>query len=179
MPTDGSLLISIDGCAGRYVNEVPARGSYEYVLRSSLSQAMRWGWIWDNPAERAHRITTVAKEIRPPTPIELRTLLAHVAERDQQFHTLLLIAAVTGARRAQVLGLCWRNIDLERRRVSFCNGWVEGPNGPVLAATKTKRSHVVDIDPASLATLASRLAGSVSGSRPSSWARFRNCQLRF
>ena len=43
------------------------------VLRSSLSQAMRWGWIWDNPAERAHRITTVPKEIRPPTPIELRT----------------------------------------------------------------------------------------------------------
>jgi hypothetical protein len=43
------------------------------VLRSSLSQAMRWGWIWDNPAERAHRITSVPKEIQPPTPIELRT----------------------------------------------------------------------------------------------------------
>jgi hypothetical protein len=27
------------------------------VLRSAFSEAMRWGWIWDNPAERAHRIT--------------------------------------------------------------------------------------------------------------------------
>ena len=125
------------------------------VLRSSLSQAMRWGWIWDNPAERAHRITVVPTEIRPPTPGELQALLGYVAERDPRLHTLLLVAAVTGARRAQLLGLRWRNIDLDRGRIAFCCGWVEGPNGPVLAATKTKRSHVVDIDPASLATLAS------------------------
>ncbi|MFP5488990.1 MAG: hypothetical protein ACLGHQ_11865, partial [Acidimicrobiia bacterium] len=26
------------------------------VLRSAFSQAMRWGRVWDNPAERAHRI---------------------------------------------------------------------------------------------------------------------------
>jgi hypothetical protein len=38
------------------------------VLRSALAQAMRWGWIWDNPAERAHRIEVVSREPRPPTP---------------------------------------------------------------------------------------------------------------
>jgi len=43
------------------------------VLRAALSQAMRWGWIWDNPAERAHRIVHVTPELRPPTPAELRT----------------------------------------------------------------------------------------------------------
>ena len=32
-------------------------------------------------------------------------------------------------------------------RVAFRAGWVEGPNGPVLADTKTKQSHVVDVDP--------------------------------
>ena len=32
-------------------------------------------------------------------------------------------------------------------RVSFSAGWVEGPDGPVLAATKPKRRHVVDLDP--------------------------------
>ena len=39
-------------------------------------------------------------------------------------------------------------------RVSFCAGWVEGPDGPVLTTTKTKRSHVVDLDPDSFAVLA-------------------------
>ena len=122
------------------------------VLRSS-AQAMRWGWIWDNPAERAHRIVQTPNEIRPPTPAELRSLLEHVAERDPLLHVFVTIAAITGARRAQVLGLRWCNIDLTHGRISFCRGWVEGPTGPVLTATKTKRSHVVDIDPASFAAL--------------------------
>ena len=43
---------------------------------------------------------------------------------------------------------------LDTSRVSFCAGWVEGPDGPVLTATKTKRRHVVDLDPASFAVLA-------------------------
>jgi integrase len=45
------------------------------VLRAAFAQAVRWGWVWDNPAERAHRIVTVTRELRPPTPQELRTLL--------------------------------------------------------------------------------------------------------
>ena len=31
------------------------------VVRAAFAQAMRWGWIWDNPAERAHRIVTVSR----------------------------------------------------------------------------------------------------------------------
>lgn len=43
------------------------------VLRVAFGQAMRWGWIWDNPAERAHRIVATTTELRPPTPNEVRT----------------------------------------------------------------------------------------------------------
>ena len=38
------------------------------VLRSAFSHAMRWTWIWDNPAERAHRITATTTEPRPQHP---------------------------------------------------------------------------------------------------------------
>ncbi len=117
------------------------------VLRAALAQAMRWGWIWDNPAERAHRIVHVSPELRPPTPAELRALLDYVAARDPQLHALLVLAALTGARRAQLLGLRWHNVHLATKRLSFSAGWVEGPDGPVLTATKTKRRHVVDLDP--------------------------------
>ena len=90
----------------------------------------------------------------PPTAAELRSLLDFVADRDLLLHVFLLTAAVTGARRAQLLGLRWRNIDIDRARISFCSGWVEGPDGPVLTSTKTERAHIVDIDPASFAVLA-------------------------
>ena len=136
------------------------------VLRSAFSQAMRWGWVWDNPAERTHRITATTTEPRPPTPDELCALLDHVAARDPQLHTFLVLATVTGARRAQLLGLRWHNVDIVGRRVSFCNGWVEGPEGPVLTSTKTRRRHIVDLDPGSfaiLATHAQRAASSWDG----------------
>jgi integrase len=109
------------------------------VLRAAFGQAMRWGWIWDNPAERAHRIVATTGEHRPPTPDEVRTLLEYLRGRDEQLHLLVMLAAVTGARRAQLLGLRWHNVQLDNRRVSFCAGWVEGPDGPVLTATKTRR----------------------------------------
>lgn len=122
------------------------------VLRSALAQAVRWEWIWDNPAMRAHRITVSKRELQPPTPAELEALLIHVAQHDQRFYTFLVLAAFTGSRRAQLLGLRWDNVSLTAGRVAFRAGWVEGPDGPVQAAgtaaadTKTKQSHVVDLD---------------------------------
>ncbi len=106
----------------------------QVVLRSALSQAVRWEWIWDNPAQRTHRITVPKRQLQPPTPTELETLLTHVAENDRQFYVFLVLAAYTGARRAQLLGLRWDNVSLSRRRLAFRAGWVEGPDGPVPAA---------------------------------------------
>ena len=129
------------------------------VLSSAFAQAMRWGWVWDNPAARAHRIVVPTKEMRPPTPGELKALLDYVDRHDGQMALFFTLAAITGARRAQLLGLRWDNISLARRRISFCAGWVEGPDGPVLAATKTKRRHVVDLDLESCYLLADHAAG--------------------
>ncbi len=129
------------------------------VLRAALAQAMRWGWIWDNPVERSHRIVAARPELRPPTPEELRILLKYLREDDPALHAFVTLAAFTGGRRAQLLGLRWRNVDLRAGRVSFTGGWVEGPNGPVLSTTKTKRRHVVDLDPGSIDVLASHTRG--------------------
>ena len=123
------------------------------VLRSAFAQAQRWGWVWDNPAQHAHRIVVAHAELHPPTPAELSALLAHVAAADPMFHAFVLLAATSGARRAQLLGLRWENVRRDTRRVAFCAGWVEGPNGPTLAPTKTKRRHSVDLDTVTFRTL--------------------------
>ncbi len=69
------------------------------------------------------------------------------------FHAFVLLAATTGARRGQLLGLRWDNVRRDTMRVAFCAGWVEGPDGPTLGPTKTKRRHSVDLDPATFQTL--------------------------
>lgn len=124
------------------------------VLRSSLSQAMRWGWIWDNPAERVHKIVVPEPEISSPTPGEVAQLIDETEQRDPTLCLLMTLAAVTGARRAQLLGLRWSDVRFAKRRIRFCRGWVEGPNGPVLAETKNKRRHSVDLDRATCELLA-------------------------
>jgi len=103
--------------------------------------------------------------MRPPTPAALKSLLEFVAPRAQQLELFLTLAAVTGGRGAQLLGLRWRNVSLAARRISFCAGWVEGPDGPVLAPTKTKRRHVVDLDEQSCQLLANRAAAASTSSR--------------
>jgi integrase len=60
---------------------------------------------------------------------------------------VLILAATTGARRGQLLALKWADVDFEHESLSFQRAWVEGPNGPVLAPTKTRRSHRVALDP--------------------------------
>ncbi len=106
---------------------------------------MRWGWVWDNPAERAHRIVVPPPELDPLTPAELHHLLDHIRTCDARFHALVLLAATTGARRAQLLGLSWDHVHGDVRRVAFTRGWVQGTTGSTVAPTKTKRRHSVEL----------------------------------
>jgi hypothetical protein len=62
------------------------------------------------------------------------------------FATYLSLAASTGARRSQLLGLRWAEIDGRHAAIGFARAYVEGPAGPVLRATKTHRTYRVAID---------------------------------
>ena len=126
------------------------------VLRSALAQAQRWGWVFDNPVERAHRIKVRKTDRQPPTPDEVAALIGWLAEHDELLHLFVAVAVSTGARRAQLLAVQWDNVDLAQGRVAFVGGWVEGPNGPVLSDTKTSRRHQVQVDSVTLALLANR-----------------------
>ena len=104
------------------------------------------------PGQR--RVATRASppaEVRPPSPDQVSRLLAHVEDCDPDFATYLWLAASTGARRSQLLGLRWAEIDARHAAIGFTRAYVEGPTGPVLRATKTHRTYRVAIDNATLA----------------------------
>lgn len=116
------------------------------VLHRALSQALRWEWIWTNPAAMASPPRVRRAAIHPPTPAQVVALLASVEHTDPTLHLLLRLAATTGARRGQLLALRWRDLELDRGAVAFTRALVMGPDGPVLAATKTDRTHQVELD---------------------------------
>lgn len=116
------------------------------VLHRALAQAVRWGWIWLNPATNATPPRVGPAEIRPPTPRDVAALLDAVREADQPLHCYLRLAVSTGARRSQLLALRWGDIDLDRSAISFTRALVLGLDGPELRWTKTHRTYRVELD---------------------------------
>jgi len=116
------------------------------VLRRALQQGLKWGWLTSNPAALATLPKEAAPEIVPPSPAEVARLLALADAEDADLHTYLRVSASTGARRSQVCGLQWRDVDLNGHSVLFTRGVVDGPNGVVLKDTKNGHAYRVAID---------------------------------
>jgi integrase len=121
------------------------------VLHASLEQAVRWGRISVNPASKARPPRVVAGELSPPSPADVRRLLAAA---DGPFAVCLRVLAATGARRGEVCGLQWSDLDTElgelhiRRRVVLGDGELV-----VVPLTKNRKTRHVALDPATIAVL--------------------------
>jgi len=123
------------------------------VLHRALAQAVRWDWIWMNPASNASPPRPRPADIRPPSPEQVIQLLEWASEHDPPLFCFLRLAASTGARRSQLLALRWGDIDWGRRAISFTRALVQGPHGPELRPTKTHRTYRVELDGVTLALL--------------------------
>ncbi len=117
------------------------------ILRRALQQAVRWGWIGANPAASATPPRVNAPEIRPPRRDEVAKLFRAVGD-DPEFAAYLMLSAVSGARRSEVIALRWTDIDLEHASMTIRRAIVVGPNGLVEKDTKTHSVRRVALDAA-------------------------------
>jgi len=116
------------------------------VLHRALGQAVRWDWIWMNPASNATAPRVPPADVRPPSPQQVAVLLDWTRRRDPPLFSFLRLAVSTGARRSQLLALRWGVVDEEWTAVAFTRALVMGANGPELRATKTHRTYRVELD---------------------------------
>jgi len=120
------------------------------VLRRALTQAVRWEWVWTNPAEHACPPVARRREIFSPPPAAVARLLAATREMPG-LHAFFRVAVSTGARRGQVCALRWTDLDLDRNTVSFARSLAEGPKGGVaIVATKNGKRNRVEVDDATM-----------------------------
>lgn len=123
------------------------------ILRKALGQAVKWQWLPRNPASDATPPRLRSRELAPPDPVDVRHLIRTVEQDDPEFACLLLVAATTGARRGELCGLRWADIDLEHRVVRIHRSVVQIGDKVAEKDTKTHQERRLTLGELTAATL--------------------------
>jgi integrase len=85
------------------------------VLRSALSQAMKWNLVSRNSAVLVNVPRIPHKRIQPLDPEHARKLLE--TAKGGRFEAIYTVALTLGMRRGEVLGLRWSDVDFDGRAI--------------------------------------------------------------
>jgi integrase len=117
-----------------------------------LKDAVRWGYVVRNVADAADPPKVKPAELQVWSPGQLRAFLVHV-QGDRQYAAWLL-AATTGMRRGELLGLRWVDVDLDAARIAVRQPRVVADHAVHVSEPKTARSRrSIALDPVTVDAL--------------------------
>jgi integrase len=123
------------------------------ILSAAFNQALRWGWVDRNPVEQASPPATRGREIHPPTPDELRRLLDACVDVRPDLGSLIYAAATTGARRGELCGLRWTDVDLDVGTLTIARSISDAGAEVAVKDTKTHQARRIALDPSTVNVL--------------------------
>jgi integrase len=124
------------------------------IIRKALADAIRWNLLQRNVADQADppTIRSTAPEMTTWTADELARFLDFVS--DDRLYAAWVVAATTGLRRGEVLGLRWMDIDLDASRLSVQQTLVSVAYETRFSVPKTAQSRrSVSLDATTVAAL--------------------------
>jgi len=109
--------------------------SLRNLLSKVFGTAQKWGYLQVNPARGTQVPALVVTRERITLSAEqVRALLVHLIE---PYKTMVLLAVLSGLRRAEIIGLRWKYVDLANGSVRVAESNYEGKS----AAPKTQASR--------------------------------------
>jgi integrase len=143
---DTPELVHAPDCARGWALSASAVREVHTVLSGAFKQAVAWGWIGHNPAKLATPPTAGKAQVAPPAAGDVARLLAAAMAEDPELGLFLRLAVVLGARRGELVGLKWRDVDLDAGEVLIASSVARVAGRPLLDKdTKTHAKRRVAI----------------------------------
>ena len=130
-------------------------GQYHAVIRRALRQGVRWGWIMANAAQRATPPPLVRHQLVPPTPAQVKRVIADLLTHEVEFAAFVRFSAASGARRGEVCAL--RLDDFDEGGVTISRSIGQVGRDTHVKDTKTHQGRRISLDPATLAVVAAQV----------------------
>lgn len=117
------------------------------IVRGACGVGVRWSWLASNPAADVRPPKVAHAAMRPPEPDEARAFLAALTTEDPDLGLFLRLAAILGARRGELCGLRWSDIDWDSASIAVARSLVPLKDGAVaVKAVKSGPAHRVSLD---------------------------------
>ncbi len=131
---------------------------YHCILSAACRQAVKWGWIDSAPTARATPPRVDRKEMTVPTPEQLSRLIKAAEDENPVLATAVALAALTGARRGELVALKWSDVDLVNGRVRIARSLTVSQGVHHTGPTKTHQARDIALDPICVEVLKRRWA---------------------
>jgi integrase len=114
---------------------------YHRLISTVLDQAEKEGLVPFNVASKTTLPKVEHKEISHFEPEEVAAIREALESESIKWRTLTHLLLITGARRGEILGLKWSEVDFEGNRIHICNNVLYSPDVGIYEDTpKTERS---------------------------------------
>ena len=124
------------------------------IVHKMLKDAVRWGRLARNPADAADPPRATGKHAAMVTWDATETAKFLAAMQGDRLYAAFVMLATTGARRGEVLGLRWSDVDLETRRAAIRQTVISVNNQTQVGAPKTASGRrTIELDAATVAVL--------------------------
>lgn len=87
------------------------------IISTALNKAVIWGYILNNPNIRIEKPKVKKKEIECYSPEEVEQLVNVLQEECIKYQALIMLALDSGARRGEITGLEWEDIDFNKSTI--------------------------------------------------------------
>lgn len=164
--------IALADLTARHLDEFYAHLSGELSARSihhihatihrALAQAMKWGWLEHNVADRASPPRVTTEKFHSVELDVLAKILGEARRRDPRVERMIVLAALTGVRRGELCGLRWSDCDVEGSALTIRRAvkW-SARRGIEVGPTKIHAERSISLDALAVEVLRQQIASNM------------------